>query len=93
MQRTLVRRNVSCGGFGDLNEDSLGEKTQVTLCGGDGNGGGRPGSEQSVHSALQPYLKQPLEIWLLFRTVRTPAVTWKPITAGRSKLQEPAPSE
>ena len=71
MQRTMARRSVSAGSFGDLNEELLGDETLVAYAAAagttaaDGRGRNRP-----YTAALLAHLEQPLEIGLLFRRVR-----------------------
>ena len=71
MQRTGVRRSVSQGSFGDLDESLLGDETLVAYAAAagttaaDGEGRNSPYTE-----ALLTYLEEPLELGLLFREVR-----------------------
>ena len=71
MQRTVARRSVSGGSFGDLNEELLGEETLVAYAAAAGTtaADGR-GRNSPYTAALLAHLEQPLEIGLLFRRVR-----------------------
>ena len=71
MQRTVTRRSVSGGSFGDLNEDLLGDETLVAYAAAAGTtaADGR-GRNSPYTSALLAYLEEPLELSSLFRRVR-----------------------
>ena len=71
MQRTVARRSVSGGSFGDLNEDLLGDETLVAYAAAAGTtaADGR-GRNSPYTSALLAYLEQPLELSAVFRRVR-----------------------
>ena len=71
MQRTVARRSVSGGSFGDLNEDLLGDETLVAYAAAAGTtaADGR-GRNSPYTSALLAYLEEPLELSALFRRVR-----------------------
>ena len=71
MQRTVARRSVSGGSFGDLNEDLLGDETLVAYAAAAGTtaADGR-GRNSPYTSALLAYLEEPLELSSLFRRVR-----------------------
>ena len=71
MQRTVARRSVSGGSFGDLNEELLGDETLVAYAAAAGTtaADGR-GRNSPYTAALLAHLEQPLEIGLLFRRVR-----------------------
>ena len=63
MQRTVARRSVSGGSFGDLNEDLLGDETLVAYAAAAGTtaADGR-GRNSPYTSALLAYLEEPLEL-------------------------------
>ena len=65
MQRTVARRSVSGGSFGDLNEDLLGDETLVAYAAAAGTtaADGR-GRNSPYTSALLAYLEEPLELGL-----------------------------
>ena len=71
MQRTVARRSVSRGSFGDLDESLLGDETLVAYAAAAGttadDGTGR---NSPYTAALLEHLEQPLEILTLFRRVR-----------------------
>ena len=71
MQRTVARRSVSGGSFGDLNEDLLGDETLVAYAAAAGTtaADGR-GRNSPYTSALLAYLQEPLELSAVFRRVR-----------------------
>ena len=71
MQRTVARRSVSGGSFGDLNEDLLGDETLVAYAAAAGTtaADGR-GRNSPYTSALLAYLEEPLELSAVFRRVR-----------------------
>ena len=71
MQRTVARRSVSRGSFGELDENLLGDETLVAYAAAAGTtaNDGR-GRNSPYTSALLAHLEQPLEIGLLFRRVR-----------------------
>ena len=71
MQRTVARRSVSGGSFGEFNEDLLGNETLVAYAAAAGTtaADGR-GRNSPYTSALLSHLETPLEIGLLFRRVR-----------------------
>ena len=71
MQRTVARRSVSEGSFGEFNEDLLGNETLVAYAAAAGTtaADGR-GRNSPYTSALLSHLETPLEIGLLFRRVR-----------------------
>ena len=71
MQRTIARRSVSGGSFGDLSEELLGDETLVAYAAAAGTtaADGR-GRNSPYTAALLAHLEQPLEIELLFRRVR-----------------------
>ena len=70
MYRTAATRTLSGGGFADLNEDLLGDKTLVTyaVAAGTTAADGR-GRNSPYTAALLSHLAAP-EIRLLFRRVR-----------------------
>ena len=72
MQRTSASRSVSRGSFGELREDLLGNETLVAYAAAAGTtAADGTGSRNSPYStALLEYLEQPLEIGILFRSVR-----------------------
>ena len=71
MQRTVARRSISRGSFGDLDESLLGDETLVAYAAAAGttadDGTGR---NSPYTAALLEHLEQPLEILTLFRRVR-----------------------
>ena len=71
MQRTVARRSISRGSFGDLDESLLGDETLVAYAAAAGtvadDGTGR---NSPYTAALLEYLEEPLEIQTLFRQVR-----------------------
>ena len=71
MQRTVARRSISRGSFGDLDEALLGDETLVAYAAAAGtvadDGTGR---NSPYTAALLEYLEEPLEIQTLFRQVR-----------------------
>ena len=71
MQRTVARRSVSGGSFGDLNEDLLGDETLVAYAAAAGTtaADGR-GRNSPYTSALLAHLEEPLELSAVFRRVR-----------------------
>ena len=71
MQRTVARRSVSGGSFGEFNEDLLGDETLVAYAAAAGTtaADGR-GRNSPYTAALLAHLEQPLEIGLMFRRVR-----------------------
>ena len=71
MQRTVARRSVSGGSFGDLNEDLLGDETLVAYAAAAGTtaADGR-GRNSPYTAALLAHLEEPLELSALFRRVR-----------------------
>ena len=71
MQRTVARRSVSGGSFGEFNEDLLGNETLVAYAAAAGTtaADGR-GRNSPYTAALLSHLETPLEIGLLFRRVR-----------------------
>ena len=71
MQRTVARRSVSGGSFGEFDEDLLGDETLVAYAAAAGTtaADGR-GRNSPYTSALLSHLETPLEIGLLFRRVR-----------------------
>ena len=71
MQRTVARRSVSGGSFGDLNEDLLGDETLVAYAAAAGTtaADGR-GRNSPYTAALLAHLEEPLELSALFRRIR-----------------------
>ncbi|MCY4029870.1 MAG: caspase family protein, partial [Acidobacteria bacterium] len=71
MQRTVARRSVSGGSFGEFDEDLLGDETLVAYAATAGTtaADGR-GRNSPYTAALLAHLETPLEIGLLFRRVR-----------------------
>ena len=71
MQRTVARRSVSGGSFGEFDEDLLGDETLVAYAAAAGTtaADGR-GRNSPYTAALLAHLETPLEIGLLFRRVR-----------------------
>ena len=71
MQRTVARRSVSGGSFGNLSDELLGDETLVAYAAAAGTtaADGR-GRNSPYTAALLSHLEQPLEIGLLFRRVR-----------------------
>ena len=71
MQRTVARRSVSGGSFGEFNEDLLGNETLVAYAAAAGTtaADGR-GRNSPYTAALLEHLEQPLEIGLMFRRMR-----------------------
>ena len=71
MQRTVTRRSVSGGSFGEFDEDLLGDETLVAYAAAAGTtaADGR-GRNSPYTAALLAHLETPLEIGLLFRRVR-----------------------
>ena len=71
MQRTVARRSVSGGSFGEFDEDLLGDETLVAYAAAAGTtaADGR-GRNSPYTAALLSHLETPLEIGLLFRRVR-----------------------
>ena len=71
MQRTVARRSVSGGSFGDFDEDLLGDETLVAYAAAAGTtaADGR-GRNSPYTAALLSHLETPIEIGLLFRRVR-----------------------
>ena len=71
MQRTVARRSISRGSFGDLDESLLGDETLVAYAAAAGttadDGTGR---NSPYTAALLEHLEQPLEVLTLFRRVR-----------------------
>ena len=71
MQRTVSRRSVSRGSFGDLNEDLLGDETLVAYAAAAGTtAADGTGRNSPYTSALLAHLEEPLELLTLFRRVR-----------------------
>ena len=71
MQRTVSRRSVSRGSFGDLNEDLLGDETLVAYAAAAGTtAADGTGRNSPYTSALLAHLEEPLELVTLFRRVR-----------------------
>ena len=71
MKRTPATRTVSGGSFGDLNAALLGDGTLVAYAAAAGTKAARGGGRNSPYTAaLLTYLKQPLELTVLFRRVR-----------------------
>ena len=71
MQRTVARRSVTGGSFGEFYEDLLGDETLVAYAAAAGTtaADGR-GRNSPYTSPLLSHLETPLEIGLLFRRVR-----------------------
>ena len=71
MQRTVARRSVSGGSFGEFDEDLLGDETLVAYAAAAGTtaADGR-GRNSPYTAALLSHLETPIEIGLLFRRVR-----------------------
>ena len=86
MQRTVARRSVSGGSFGDLNERLLGDETLVAYAAAAGTtaADGR-GRNSPYTAALLAHLEQPLEIGLLFRRVRAQVLS---STNGQQRSHE-----
>ena len=70
MQRTVARRSVSGGSFGDLNEDLLGDETLAAYAAAGTTAADGRGRNSPYTSALLAYLEEPLELSALFRRVR-----------------------
>ena len=70
MQRTVARRSVSGGSFGDLNEDLLGDETLVAYAAAGTTAADGRGRNSPYTSALLADLEEPLELSALFRRVR-----------------------
>ena len=85
MRRTAASRSVSDGSFGDLNEDLLGDETLVAYAAAAGTTAADGRGRNSPYTvALLEYLEQPLEIGLLFRTVRAQVAS----TSGQQRPHE-----
>ncbi len=86
MQRTVARRSVSRGSFGELNDSLLGDETLVAYAAAAGttadDGAGR---NSPYTAALLEHLEQPLELLTLFRRVRAGVLT---ATSGRQRPHE-----
>lgn len=71
MQRTMARRSVSRGSFGELNEELLGDETLVAYAAAAGTtAADGEGRNSPYTSALLAHLEEPLELLTLFRRVR-----------------------
>ena len=71
MQRTMARRSVSRGSFGELNEELLGDETVVAYAAAAGTtAADGEGRNSPYTSALLAHLEEPLELLTLFRRVR-----------------------
>ena len=71
MRRTVARRSVSRGSFGELNEDLLGDETLVAYAASAGTtAADGEGRNSPYTAALLAYLEEPVELLTLFRRVR-----------------------
>ncbi len=70
MQRTVARRSVSGGSFGEFDENLLGNETLVAYAAAGTTAADGRGRNSPYTSALLSHLETPLEIGLLFRRVR-----------------------
>ena len=86
MQRTVARRSVSRGSFGELNEDLLGDETLVAYAAAAGTVADDGASRNSPYTtALLSYLEEPLELSAVFRRVRARVLE---ATGGRQRPHE-----
>ena len=86
MQRTLARRSVSRGSFGELNEDLLGDETLVAYAAAAGTtAADGEGRNSPYTTALLQFLEQPLELGVMFRQVRARVLE---ATAGEQRPHE-----
>ena len=71
IRRTVARRSVSRGSFGELNEDLLGDETLVAYAASAGTtAADGEGRNSPYTAALLAYLEEPVELLTLFRRVR-----------------------
>ena len=88
MQRTVARRSISRGSFGDLDESLLGDETLVAYAAAAGtvadDGTGR---NSPYTAALLEYLEEPLEIQTLFRQVRARVLTATDASSDRTSMR------
>ena len=86
MQRTVARRSVSGGSFGEFDEELLGDETLVAYAAAAGTTAADGRGRNSPYTAgLLAHLETPIEIGLLFRRVRAEVLA---VTNGAQRPHE-----
>ena len=90
MQRSSMRRSVSRGSFGDLDESLLGDETLVAYAAAGTTAADGTGRNSPYTAALLAFLEQPLELSAVFRQVRARVLAGDGRGAASARVRVPA---